>query len=163
MKTTGLFKGYSITVLMILAVTMSHLSFGQTVPRTIEKTLNIGQIPIEKGMVILSRDIKLKPEVDSKVFDNWINEYWNLEWEDLIPGIQSYVAKSENGLDKLYAYFLVFKPAKLSSSISFGPGEDLHMYREFIYYEPTKHLYDELFEYIEIEPFLTNISRFESK
>jgi len=121
-------------------------------------------MPTEKGMIISSREVRLKSDVDSNVFDKWINEYWNLEWEDLIPGFQSFIAKRDDGHSLgLYDYYLIFKAKNIKDPNFSLSDENIELYREFIYYEPTKHLYDELFEYIETDPFFKNIKMSEVK
>ncbi len=59
-------------------------------------------MPTEKGLIISSREVRLKAHVDSKEFEKWINEYWNLEWQDLIHGLQSYIANGNHGNGEIY-------------------------------------------------------------
>jgi len=164
MATIGLNKASLLTAVIISALAIYQIAIGQTVSGDLEKIRTFGPMPIEKGMIISSRVVKLKSDVDSKVFDKWVNEYWNLEWQDLIPGFQSYIAKRDDGHSLgLYDYYLVFKAKNIKNPDFTSLYENNEWYREFFYYEPTKHLYDELFVYIEMDPFFKNIEWVEVK
>lgn len=97
-----------------------------------------------------------------KSLKNGFNEYWNLEWQHLIPGFKSYVAKEEQTND-LYTYYLIFNSKRTRNPNFPVSDQSIEWYRELIYYEPTKHLYDELFKYIEIDVFFTNTAWSEIK
>ena len=135
---------------------------GQSVPTEIKQLRKFEPIQTEKGLIISTREVRLKSDVDPKVFEKWINEYWNLEWQHLIPGFKSYVAKEEQTND-LYTYYLIFNSKRTRNPNFPVSDQSIEWYRELIYYEPTKHLYDELFKYIEIDVFFTNTAWSEIK
>ncbi|WP_157971903.1 hypothetical protein [Pleomorphovibrio marinus] len=159
MKTTGIRTTVCLTVLMASVWIYPSLVQGQSISTEIEQVRKFYAVPTEKGLIVLSREVRLKPDVDPKAFEKWIEAYWNLQWQDLIPGFQSYVAKRE----KDYSYYLVFNSNRIRNLNLTYSDKNTEWYREFLYYEPTKSLYDELFEYIEIDPFFTNIAWMEIK
>lgn len=164
MKTTAIRITALLNALIVSVLLFPSLVHGQSLSTEIEQVRKFYAIPTEKGLIVSSREVRLKPDVDPKAFEKWIDTYWNLQWQDLIPGFQSYVAKRDNETNEnLYDYFLVFNSKMRRYQDYSNSDKNIEWYREFLYYEPTKPLYDELFEYIEIDPFFTNIDWFEIK
>ncbi|CAN5617481.1 hypothetical protein BH23BAC1_BH23BAC1_04250 [soil metagenome] len=155
--------GFLITNLVLATMPFPQFVFGQSVTSEIEQVLKVTSKPVEKGLIMCTREIHLKPHVDPKAFEKWIIEYWNPEWQDLIPGFQSYVDKKESDAGEYaYIYFLQFNTKKAIKTSVDNDDEYADWYRELIYYEPTKHLYDESFEYIEADLFFNKRACFEN-
>jgi hypothetical protein len=136
-------------LLCILFTFYSPIAFAQLVSSDFKEALR----PDAKTKLMCTRDIKLKPGVDPKAFEKWIIEYWNPEWRDWIPGYESYVDKTTSDQEEPQ-YFYCLKFSSTTRGIHADDYVDWH--RELIYYKPTKYLYDELFEFIELDPFFNN-------
>jgi len=145
-------KGRDLLMIILLLPIFPQIAIGQLVS---------SEIPHEKTETFLcTREVALKPDVDPKIFEKWVIEYWNPEWQGLIPGFECYIDKKKSYLgENTYIHCLKFTK-RISEAIPSNTDDLTDWYREFIYYEPTKHLYDELFEYIELDQFIYNKSSF---
>lgn len=153
-----------ITGIIIIALPFFPNAFGQSLSSETEHGLKSASMPTEKGLIMSVREIRLKADVDPAEFEKWITAYWNPEWQNLIPGLQSFVSKGNSKKEgSIYVYCLIFNSKKIHQSTLDKADSDTEWYPELIYYEPTKHLYDELFEHIEINPFFNNKTWFEIK
>jgi len=139
-------------ILCIQLTLFASLSYAQTVSTGLPQSLRSELNPAAKTMIMCTREIQLKPGVDPAAFEKWIMEYWNPEWKDCIPGYESYVDKNQE--EPRYIYCLKFNVN--NNGIPVNALEYIDWQRELIYYKPTKHLYEELFEYIEADPFFNN-------
>ena len=105
------------------------------------------------GEVISHREIMLKPGVNIAEFEKWAVEYFNPALESLIPGIRAYVAKAVRGVrNGKYAY--IFHYDSYNTRQAYIPETDkATKYFSKIFFEPNKHLFDELFEHIDQNSF----------
>lgn len=156
--------GFFTVSLIFILVSIPQFIFGQGTIPEIGQGLQAAPFPSEKGLVVCTREVRLKPDVDPKAFEKWIMDYWNPEWQDYIPGLQSYISRGdlENEAGR-YKYFLVFNSRKIHPREMEQADHNTEWYRELFYYSPTKHLFEELFSFIEISPFFDNRNWIELK
>ncbi len=145
------------TLLVFVFFLFNQVVFGQTGNTTIEQRLEAPPLPSDKGLIICTREVRLLADTKADDFENWVTAYWNEAWHDLIPDIQSFISKN-NSVEEgnIYTYHLIFNSKRLHQITLENADKNTEWYREFIYYPPTKKLYEELFEHIEKDSFFNS-------
>ncbi len=138
--------------------------FGQIEITTLEQRLDAPPLPPGKGLIMCTREVRLLADTNADDFENWVAAYWNKEWKDLIPEIQSFISKN-NSVEEgnIYTYHLIFNSKSLHQITLEKADKNTEWYRELLYYQPTKQLYEELFEHIEIDSFFNSWNWYEVK
>lgn len=70
------------------------------------------------GEVIAIREIQLKAGADTAAFERFVITTYNPGWEAAVPGMKSYIAKGDRGVQKgSYALLLIFDSEKTRNAI----------------------------------------------
>jgi hypothetical protein len=150
--------GIKNMILMMVIGMICVPVFGQMSDVKTEKKPVVNSVRTGTGEVISVHNFQLKQQINKEDFEKWVIGYWNPAMVGVFPGVKSFITMGDTRGDATgkYAYVLIFDSLKTRDAFLPEEGKHSEWFKE-IYFSPNKHLYEELFEYVEGDAF-TNYS-----